>query len=95
MLILDEATANLDPAAEGDVILGYESVMRGRTTIVVSHRLELVRRAGRVVVLGDGRIVEEGMPEELRRSSREFCRLFGLQRREPIRVPTGLGGPGA
>ncbi len=96
VLILDEATANLDPAAEGDVILGYESVMRGRSTIVVSHRLDLVRRADRVVVLADGRIAEEGTPEELRRGSREFCRLFGLEQElERSPILTGLGGPGA
>jgi len=49
ILILDEPTAALDPATEGQVAEGYEAVMRGRTVIVITHRTELARRANRVV----------------------------------------------
>jgi len=52
ILILDEPTAALDPATEGQVADGYETVMRGRTVIVITHRAELARRADRVVALG-------------------------------------------
>jgi ATP-binding cassette subfamily B protein len=60
VLVLDEATGSLDPATESQVAAGYEAVMRGRTTIIITHRLELARRADRVVVLEGGRIVEDG-----------------------------------
>ncbi len=100
VLILDEATANLDPAAETEVIRGYEAAMRGRTTLVISHRLELVRRADRVVVLSEGRIEEQGRPEELIGRNGAFSSLFdpasasrtvdlpSLQDRKPV----GSGG---
>ena len=52
VLILDEPTATLDPASEQQVVAGYEALMRGRTTIVISHRFELARQADRIVVLG-------------------------------------------
>lgn len=76
VLVLDEATANLDPATESRVIRGYESLMRGRTTIVVSHRLRLARIADRVVLLDGGRVVAEGPPEELLANSSAFSDLF-------------------
>jgi ATP-binding cassette, subfamily B, bacterial len=65
VLVLDEATGSLDPVTESQVAAGYEAVMRGRTTIIITHRLELARRADRVVVLERGRIVEHGTASEL------------------------------
>lgn len=65
VLVLDEATGSLDPATESQVAAGYEAVMRGRTTIIITHRLELARRADRVVVLERGRIVEDGTAKVL------------------------------
>ncbi len=65
VLVLDEATASLDPASERLVVAGYEAVMRDRTTIIISHRLELAGKANRVVVLDTGRVVEQGSPSEL------------------------------
>jgi ATP-binding cassette subfamily B protein len=65
VLVLDEATGSLDPATEAQVASGYEAVMRGRTTIIITHRLELARRADRVVVLEGGRIVEDGTASTL------------------------------
>ena len=76
VLLLDEATASLDPVAERQVIEGYEAIMRGRTTILISHRLEMARKADRVAVLDDARIVEEGRPEELWGERGAFFRLF-------------------
>jgi ATP-binding cassette subfamily B protein len=78
VLVLDEATGALDPATEAQVVSGYEAVMRGRTTIVITHRLELARRADNVVVLRRGRIVEQGAPAELLMRGGAFAELFGV-----------------
>jgi len=59
VLVLDEATGALDPVTEAEVVAGYEAVMRGRTTIIITHRMELARRADRIIALRDGRITEE------------------------------------
>jgi ATP-binding cassette subfamily B protein len=72
VLVLDEPTASLDPTAERRIVEGYESVMRGRTTIVITHRLELARSADRVVVLDGARIVEDGASQE------RFNQLFAV-----------------
>lgn len=85
VLVLDEATGALDPATEATVATGYENVMRGRTTIIITHRLELARRADRVVVLDRGRIVEEGTALELmRRDESSFAGLFASGVMEPV-----------
>jgi ATP-binding cassette subfamily B protein len=76
VLVLDEATAALDPATESLVVAGYEAVMRGRTTVLITHRLELARLADRVVVLEDGTCVEQGSVEELVQRGGSFARLF-------------------
>jgi ATP-binding cassette, subfamily B, bacterial len=60
ILLLDEATAALDPATEAAVLAASESLARQRTTFVVAHRLATAARADRIVVLDAGRIVEEG-----------------------------------
>ena len=84
VLVLDEATASLDPAVEAHVVSGYEAVMRGRTTILISHRLDLARRADRVLVLERGRLVEEGEPQELLARRSAFRELFA-----PSLAPAG------
>lgn len=76
VLILDESTANLDRASEVEVIRGFGSAMRGRTTVLISHRKELVMEADRVLVMEGGRVVEEGAPRELERSGPAFRRIF-------------------
>lgn len=76
VLVLDEATANLDPASEERVIAGYEAVMAERTTILVTHRFDLANKADRIVVLEGGRVVEQGRPEELTRRRGAFYGLF-------------------
>jgi ATP-binding cassette subfamily B protein len=82
VLVLDEATGALDPATEAQVAAGYEAVMQNRTTIIITHRLELARRADRVVVLEGGRIVEEGSAEILlERNESSFAGLFAGARR--------------
>ncbi len=56
VLVLDEATSALDAEAQAKVVAAYAEVMRGRTTVVISHREEVVRSADRVVVLEGGRV---------------------------------------
>lgn len=76
VLILDEPTASLDPIAERMVIDGYESVMRDRTTIVITHRLDVASRADRVLVLDGSRLVEQGAPAELAIRGSRYADLF-------------------
>jgi len=76
VLVLDEPTASLDPVSERQVVAGYEAIMRGRTTILISHRLELASQADRVVVLDGAKIVECGTPDDLRASQGSFAKLF-------------------
>jgi ATP-binding cassette subfamily B protein len=78
VLVLDEATSALDPATEAHVLAGYDAVMRNRTTIIITHRLELARRADRVVVLQGGRIVEEGAPNELAYHGTALADVFAV-----------------
>jgi ATP-binding cassette subfamily B protein len=65
VLVLDEATSNLDPGTEATVERALEQLMAGRTTIVVAHRLSTVRRADRIAVIDHARLVELGTHEEL------------------------------
>jgi ATP-binding cassette, subfamily B, bacterial len=77
VLFLDEPSAALDPASERQVIDGYRRAMQGRTTIVISHRLDVVRAADHVVMLEGARIVERGTPSGLAAAGGPFARLFG------------------
>ena len=70
VLILDEPTASLDPETEHDLIAGLEAVMEGRTTIVITHRLEVARRADRVLVLEDASAPEQRRVREPVRRAR-------------------------
>jgi ATP-binding cassette subfamily B protein len=65
LLLLDEATAALDPATEAAVLAASDRVAAQRTTVLVAHRLATAARADRIVVLADGRIVEQGSHAEL------------------------------
>ena len=79
VLILDEATAALDPITEEQVISGYQAIMKGRTTILISHRFHLASTADRVVVLAGANLVEEGSPQELQEHHGAFVQLFNLR----------------
>lgn len=78
VLVLDEATGALDPATEAQVVAGYEAIMRGRTTIVITHRLSLAQRADRVIRLADGKIADDGSPAELMSRDSAFAELFAV-----------------
>ncbi len=79
VLILDEATSSLDSESELAVQEALENLMRGRTTFVIAHRLSTIRNADRIIVIVDGRIVEEGKHEELLSLRREYCKLYEMQ----------------
>jgi len=79
ILILDEATSALDARSEALVQQALEVLMRGRTSLVIAHRLSTVRRADRIVVIDAGRIVEQGPHAELVASNGLYSRLHELQ----------------
>ncbi|MFH0821614.1 MAG: ABC transporter ATP-binding protein, partial [Pseudomonadota bacterium] len=79
IMILDEATSNLDSDSEQAVQKALEELMKGRTTLVVAHRLSTIRNVDRVYVLAQGRVVESGRHDELLASDTEFARLYHLQ----------------
>jgi len=82
LLILDEATSDLDAESEVAVQKALENLMYNRTTIVIAHRLSTVRKADQIVVLEEGRVVEQGKHKELLTQAGIYQRLYELQFRE-------------
>ena len=82
VVILDEATSNLDSESERLVEEAMQELLRGRTTLIIAHRLSTVQRADRVLVLDHGRLVEEGTHAELLGSDGLYARLYRGQFRE-------------
>jgi len=79
LLILDEATSQLDSHSERLVQEALNILMKGRTVFVIAHRLSTIKNASKIVVLGDGCIVEEGTHEELLSQSGLYKRLYDMQ----------------
>ena len=103
LLILDEATSSLDSESEAHIQAGLQQLMHGRTTFVIAHRLSTIRRADRILVVEDGRIVESGTHDELHAAQGRYRDLYdrqqGLERNlflapgEGDSTPEGDGGP--
>ncbi len=82
ILILDEATSALDNATEIQIQSALDELCRGRTTLVVAHRLSTVRNADTIVVIADGAILESGTHEELIEKNGTYAELYRLQFRD-------------
>jgi subfamily B ATP-binding cassette protein MsbA len=87
ILILDEATSALDTESERHIQAALDSAMRGRTTLVIAHRLTTIERADIILVMDQGRIVERGSHAELLARNGHYARLHALQFREPEAGP--------
>ena len=79
ILLLDEATSALDAESEQAVQTGLDALMQDRTTLVIAHRLSTVRRADRILVMDEGRIVEDGTHDALVARGGLYARLAALQ----------------
>ena len=79
ILILDEATASVDTVTEQKIQAAMEEMIRGRTSVVIAHRLSTVRNADRILVVQDGKIVEQGKHEELLAAQGRYWELWRRQ----------------
>ena len=81
ILLLDEPTAALDPIAENDIYHKYNSMTNGKTSVFISHRLASTRFCDRILLLDNGRIIEEGTHDSLILSDGEYAKLFYVQKK--------------
>ena len=79
VLILDEATSALDSVTEHRIQAAFDELAKGRTTLIIAHRLSTIRSAGRVIVIDDNSIVEEGTHAELMAKGGEYADLWNAQ----------------
>jgi ATP-binding cassette subfamily B protein len=76
IVVLDEATASVDPLTEAQIQEGLDVVLAGRTSIIIAHRLSTIEHVHRIIVLDHGRIVEEGSHTELMRAGGRYCEVY-------------------
>jgi ATP-binding cassette subfamily B protein/subfamily B ATP-binding cassette protein MsbA len=92
ILILDEATSNLDTESERLIQGSLQTLMAGRTSFVIAHRLSTIAHADRILVLENGRIIEQGHHDELMQASGRYREMVDLQTRPPAPVSPKVGG---
>ena len=80
ILILDEATSALDSVTEARIQSAFDALAVGRTTLIIAHRLSTIRSAGRILVIDDNHIAEEGTHQELMAAGGEYARLYNAQK---------------
>jgi ATP-binding cassette subfamily B protein len=76
IFILDEATASVDPLTEALIQEGLDMVMENRTSIVIAHRLSTIKNADRIIVIQNGRIIEQGTHEQLLEQKGHYAELY-------------------
>lgn len=91
ILILDEATSSLDAASEGIVQEALDRLMKGRSTLVIAHRLSTVKNADRILVMDQGRVLESGAFDQLVGSGGLFAQLYKTQFRSQEASDVGAG----
>ncbi|MBR0209394.1 MAG: ATP-binding cassette domain-containing protein, partial [Firmicutes bacterium] len=79
IVVLDEATASVDTLTEQKIQAAIDTVIRGRTSIVIAHRLSTVKDADIILVVQDGNIIEQGRHEELLAAKGHYCELWMRQ----------------
>jgi subfamily B ATP-binding cassette protein MsbA len=79
ILLMDEATSSLDSMVESQIQGAMNEAMKGRTSVVIAHRLSTIRESDRILVISEGKIVEEGSHEELLRQRGHYFNLHSLQ----------------
>ena len=89
VIVLDEPTAALDPVSENRLYETYDDIMRGKTTVFISHRLASTRFCHRIILLDQGRIAEEGTHEELLARNGRYRELFETQAKYYRENPEG------
>jgi ABC-type multidrug transport system fused ATPase/permease subunit len=86
ILVLDEPISSVEPESEWVITCALERLMEGRTTFITSHRLSIVRRAHRIIVLDAGRVVEQGTHRDLLRNSGLYAAMYRRQMGDDPRV---------
>jgi ATP-binding cassette subfamily B protein len=79
MLFLDEATSSIDTRTEARIQKAFDTLMQGRTTFIVAHRLSTIREADVILVMRDGHIVEQGNHKELLKKNGFYAQLYHSQ----------------
>jgi ATP-binding cassette subfamily B protein len=83
ILILDEATSSIDPYTDLLIRKAMDVLLKDRTSLIIAHRLSTVRNADRILVIDNGKIVEEGSHRQLMEKGGLYCHLYEMQFREP------------
>lgn len=82
LVILDEPTSAMDPRVESQLFMQFYELVKGKTSVMVTHRLGAVKNSSRIIVLKNGKLIEDGTPEELERIKGEYYSLLTLQRNQ-------------